>query len=196
MFNILIDKLPNDVEINNIKYKINSDFRVFILIEQLLKDNSFDKKNKVLMALNLFYIDKPSDLELAINEMFNFYTMEFLYTSKGKKGRRANPQKIYDWDYDQGYVYSAFLTQYGIDLQEVEYMHWWKFRFLFMSLNEDNKIVQMMSYRGINLSDIKDKNERKRYEKLKREYEIPLPIEERKQLDEIEEALMNGRIIP
>ena len=161
-----------------------------------LKDNSFDKKNKVLMALNLFYIDKPSDLQLAINEMFNFYTMEFLYTSKGKKSRRAKPQKIYDWDHDQGYVYSAFLTQYGIDLQEVEYMHWWKFRFLFMSLNEDNKIVQMMSYRGINLSDIKDKNERKRYEKLKREYEIPLPIEERKQLDEIEEALMNGRIIP
>lgn len=195
MFNILIDKLPTYVEINNIKYEINSDFRVFILMEQLLKDNFVDKKQRVIMALNLFYIDKPLELDLAIKEMFDFYTMDFLYISKGKKGGAENNKKIYDWDHDQGYVYSAFLTQYGIDLQEIDYMHWWKFRFLFMSLNEDNKIVQMMSYRGINLSDIKDKNERKRYEKLKREYEIPSPAEERKQLDEIEEALMNGKVI-
>lgn len=196
MFNILIDKLPEHVKINNIKYKVNSDFKVFILIEQLLKDNSFDKKKRIMIALDLFYIDRPLELELAIKEMLNFYTMDFLYVSKGKKGGVSNTKKIYDWDHDQGYVYSAFLNQYGIDLQEIDYMHWWKFRFLFMSLNEDNKIVKMMSYRGVNLSDIKDKNERKKYEKLKREYEIPIPAEERKQLDEIEEALMNRRVIP
>lgn len=195
MFNILIDRLPTCVEINNIKYEVNSNFRVFILIEQLLKDNFFDKKKRVMMALDLFYIDKPIELDLAIKEMFHFYTMDFLYSSKSKKGGNTNNKKIYDWDYDQPYIYSAFLNQYNIDLQEIEYLHWWKFRFLFMSLKEENKIVQIMSYRSVDLSDIKDKTERKRYEKLQKEYEIPISVDERKQLDEIDEALMNGRVI-
>ena len=43
MFNILIDKLPETVEVNGQEVGVNSDFRVFILFEQILHDHELSK---------------------------------------------------------------------------------------------------------------------------------------------------------
>ncbi|WP_242840658.1 Gp15 family bacteriophage protein [Clostridium hydrogeniformans] len=45
------------------------------------------------------------------------------------------------------------LDQYGADLQNVEYLHWWKFK----ALKEDNEIFKIMGYRYMDLGKIKDK---------------------------------------
>ena len=47
---------------------------------------------------------------------------------------------------------------------------------LFDGLSEDTEIKQRIMYRGINLSDIKDKDERKRISRIQKQ--IRLPMEE------------------
>ena len=74
------------------------------------------------------------------------------------------------------------MEQYKIDLQEIEYMHWWKFRALFDGLNENTEIVKIMGYRSMDLSKIKDTERRNYYKKMKRLHALPdmRTIEEKK----------------
>lgn len=196
MFNVLIDKLPQTVNINAQEIEVNSDFRVFILFEQILQDRELSKEDKIKKCLSLFYKEKPANLIEAIEQMFRFYSMDFMNdfcTSNKSKGSKKN-KNLYDWDFDQAYIYSAFFSQYRIDLQEVAYLHWWKFRFLFMGLDEENKISKIIGYRDMDTSKIKDKEEKKRYEQLKKTFAIPEKIskEEIEKINNLEKALING----
>jgi hypothetical protein len=196
MFNILIDGLPKTVNVDAQEIEVNSDFRVFILFEQVLQDCELSKEDKIKKCLSLFYKEKPTNLVEAIEQMFNFYSMSFMNdfcTSNKSKGSKKN-KNLYDWDFDQAYIYSAFFSQYRIDLQEIDYLHWWKFRFLFMGLDEENKISKIIGYRDMDTSKIKDKEEKKRYEQLKKTFAIPEKNskEEIEKINNLEKALING----
>ena len=60
-----------------------------------------------------------------------------------------------------------------MDLQDTEYLHWWKFIALFGGLSEQAEIVKVMGYRATDLSKIKNKNERNRIARLKAIYSLP-----------------------
>ena len=192
--NILIDLLPTSVNIDNKKYEINSDFRTSILFELLMRDNSIKDEDKMYMALELYYPIIPEDINVAIEKMLWFYRCGKDATkSRGNgKGQGRSSTQIYSFDYDDDYIYAAFMDQYGIDLQDVEYLHWWKFKALFKALKEDNEIVKIMGYRSIDLSKIKDKEQKSHYKYMKELYKIPLPQDEQEKLDEITNALLRG----
>lgn len=174
--NILIDLLPEEVEIEGNRYAINSDFRVSILFEQLMQSEEFSNEDKCYMALNLYYEEVPSNVNLAVEEMLWFYKcgkeVEEL-NSGGEGGTGSSQNQIYCFDNDDDYIYSAFLDQYGIDLQDIEYLHWWKFKAMFKSLKEDNKISKIMGYRAMTISDDMSNSEKKHYRELKRLYSLP-----------------------
>ena len=44
---------------------------------------------------------------------------------------------------------------------------------MFEGLKSENKICEIMGYRAVDISKIKDKEEKKRYKKLQREYTLP-----------------------
>ena len=94
--------------------------------------------------------------------------------------------------HDDDYIYAAFMDQYNIDLQDIEYLHWWKFKAMFKSLKEDNEIVKIMGYRSMDLSKIKDKEEKAYYKKMQELYKLPISKDEKEKLDEITVALLNG----
>ena len=73
-----------------------------------------------------------------------------------------------DYELDSDYIYSAFLSQYGIDLLEVEDLHWHKFLALMKGLKDDEIICKIMSYRCYNKNDAK----KDVYAELKRNWEI------------------------
>ncbi|XZM33943.1 bacteriophage Gp15 family protein [Clostridium perfringens] len=196
--NLLIDIVPTHVEIDNKKYKINTDFRTSILFELLIQDNSLEQKEKLIKALELYYPVIPKNIEEAIEKILWFYKCgkDFQYgdSSKSKNSSRTKRELEYSFEYDDGYIYAAFLDQYNIDLQDINYLHWWKFRAMFNSLKEDNLIVKMMGYRSVNLSEITDKEQRKQIKKMKELYKLPKIVD--KESEEyrlsIEEALLNG----
>ncbi|ADL53210.1 bacteriophage Gp15 family protein [Clostridium cellulovorans] len=192
--NILIDLLPAKVRIDGVEYEINSDFRTSILFEIMMQDRDLDDKSKIVQALDLYYSKIPCNVEKAIDEILWFYKCGKEEDSLKAKGN-LKAVNIYSYDYDAEYIYSAFLDQYGVDLQDIEFLHWWKFKAMFKSLKEDNEIVKIMGYRAIDISKIKDKAQREHYKKLKEMYKIPsvLTKDEKEKLDAIREALSNSK---
>lgn len=191
--NILIDLLPIKVNIEGEDYKINSDFRTSILFELLMQDNSISEEDKIIQALELYYPKLSKNLNEAIEKILWFYRcgkdeVESKNTNKGM----GKSTQIYSFDYDDDYIYSAFLDQYGIDLQDIEYLHWWKFKAMFNGLKEDNQIVKIMSYRSMDLSKIRDKEEKAYYKRMKDIYKIPIAKDEKEKLSEIDSILLNG----
>lgn len=196
--NILIDYLPSHVNIGGSDFKIKNDFRTSILFEQLIFDTSIDDKEKICLALELYF---PNDtyrlnntlIGEAIDKIIWFYSCgKDLSNSKAKTSSKV--KRIYDYEFDDDYIFSAFMSQYNIDLNRIKYLHWWKFKAMFNALKEDNEIVKIMGYRSMDLSKIKDKEERKRYSKLKEMYKLPVQVnkEEQDRLEAIKKALATG----
>ena len=173
--NLLIDTLPETVEVDGRVFPIRTDFRISIMFELLVGDGQLTSEEKLKQTLLLYYVDEiPSDYGKAIDQVLNFYAC-----GKQKKQTNTNHKRkgfksaIYSFEHDDGMIFSAFYDQYGIDLNEVEHLHWWKFKAMFDALRSDHEFVKIMSYRATDLSTIKDKHERSRIAKLQAIHAIP-----------------------
>ncbi len=171
--NILLDKLPETTQSG---FKINTDFRTSIKFELLMQDNKVSEKDKVLLALNLYYdLSKIKDINIAIQDMLWFYRCgkeqkEELINSNSTEDKA---KRIYSYEFDADYIFDAFLEQYQKNLNKVKHLHWWEFKAMFNGLNEDTQIAKIMGYRSIDLSKIKDKDTKNHYKKLKKIYALP-----------------------
>lgn len=172
--NILLDRLPQYTK-NGLK--LRTDFRESIKFELLMQDNKIDERTKILQALKLYYYDisKITDIKQAINDILWFYACgkKEINVDNNEKGNTDNNKQIYSYEFDDEYIYSAFMEQYKIDLNSIKYLHWWKFKALMNSLNENTQFVKIMGYRSIDLSKIKDKDMKLNYKKLKKQYALP-----------------------
>ena len=191
--NILVDLVPTTVNIDNKEYEINSDFRTSILFELLMQDGTIEEDDKILMALQLYYSDIPENIKKAIEQMLWFYRCGKDVSSSKGNGKSKGVTQIYSFEYDDDYIYSAFLDQYNIDLQDIEYLHWWKFKAMFKALKDDNMIVKIMGYRSMDLSKVKDKEQKAYYRRMQKLYEIPISKDEQNKLDDITIALLSGK---
>lgn len=184
--NILVDELDSIVKEKIGNIKINTDFRISILFELLMQDNTVSKKEKILQSLQLYYpdLDKIKDFDKAIQDMLWFYRCgKELADSKENNIVERNKQ-IYSYEFDDDKIYSAFMEQYNIDLQDIKYLHWWKFKALFNALSENTQFVKIMGYRAMNVNEIKDKKMKKQYRKLQKMYALPdMRTEEEKEYD-------------
>lgn len=134
------------------------------MFELLMQDSKYTKEQKILQALQLYYPNPKQvvDIEKAIDDIIWFYKGGRELANSNKKvsnGGKENKQ-IYSYEFDDTYIYGAFKEQYNIDLQDIEYLHWWKFKAMFDCLGDNTKIVEIMGYRAVDLRKIKDKAEK------------------------------------
>lgn len=172
--NILIDIVPDTVEIDGIDYSIDTNFRTGILFELLMQDRSLTTTEKVATALNLYYPKLPPNILEATNKIMWFYMCgESTDTPNNTDESYSRPQQIYSFEHDAELIYAAFMTQYDINLQTIDYLHWWEFRALFRGLDESNKIVEVMSIRSMQITKNMTKEQRNYYRKMKELYKLP-----------------------
>lgn len=181
--NLLINKLPQHTDSG---LRIRTDFRESIKFELLMQDKTINDEKKIRMILNLYYYrpNQITDIKKALEEIIWFYKGGD-QKEKNNEGQEENRKKqIYSYEFDAEYIYSAFMQQYKIDLNSIKYLHWWKFRSLFANLSEDVLFSKIMKYRVVRLKDIKDKETRNFYKKMKRLYALPdMRTEEQKESD-------------
>lgn len=147
MFNVMLDKLPTEYE----GHPINSDFRIGIQIFQLLNDNDFADSEKFYKAYDLLFLDEDRetgesvpfkdengadipfpDIQTA-QDGIQWFLSDW-YTDNAVDAKEET-KKDMDYDIDQWRIFSAFLTQFGINLNEVD-MHFWVFMGLLSTLEE------------------------------------------------------------
>ncbi|WP_099205886.1 bacteriophage Gp15 family protein [Scatolibacter rhodanostii] len=188
--NLLTEIAPQSVRIEGQDYFFDADFRNVIKFEMLMEDSTIDEQTKGFLALNLFFEDIPTDIASAFDCILSLYSPEA--ETDNKKTGTGKQKRIYSFEHDSDYIYAAFLADYGIDLQETEYLHWWKFRALFKGLKPDNMICKIMEYRAADLSKLKGE-EKKFYQRMQRQFALPISKSEQEKLDVVADFLMGGK---
>ncbi len=175
--NFFYEELPDTVNVGGERIKIITDFREYIRLLDMLKDQELDYVQKFVIIQQYFLDDVTVDEE-AVSALSGFITMNLNVAEVVEKDGYGNLQEkpkknLFSYSIDYPYILSGFLRDYGIDLIDIKYMHWWKFRMLFDGLSDDTEIKQRIMYRSVDLSEIKDKEEKKRIKKIQKSIQLP-----------------------
>lgn len=179
MFNILLDEKPTTWN----GYPINTDFRVGIQIMQITYDNELSDGEKMALIVDLLFSGiKPTTPE-ELAECLNWYLQGWLMDKnpKGKQGPR-----VLDFDVDQWRIYSAFMSQYHINLNTAD-LHYWEFMGLLSTLDEC-AFTRIADIRSKKIDAKMSKEEKKALAEVKKIY----ALEETEKIDnqhEVDEAV-------
>ena len=182
---------PKYVRIDDKEYAINTDFRIAIECNQIAEDTSIGDFERALAIIYKLFGDagiKAQDdyvrlLELAIK-----------YLSCGKEVVSGNNEEP-DMDFieDMDYIEASFMSDYNIDLSNIE-MHWWKFLNLMNGLSNSELgnccvLNRIRNLRNYDTKDIKDQKERDKIEKAKKQVALKKNKKEAKITKEQEESM-------
>lgn len=174
--NVFYEPLPKEIIVDDKKYKIKTDFRDWIMFIDMIKNETMTEEEKI-ENIELWFIDKvPLNKNKMISELINFLNLSSLNIPQKKhspNNNESNNRVIFSYQYDAGYVISAFRETYRIDLLRIKYMHWWEFRMLFDGLPENCELKKRIYYRAIDISKIKDKAEKNRIKKIQQKISLP-----------------------
>lgn len=162
--NILIDNLPTEIN----RKQINSDFRAMVLFELMMQDEKMPNNLKVPTAISYLYTEPVDDIQEAVDGLLWFYACG---EKKSGAGGGGSNKRVYDFEQDAPFIYADFLKAYGIDLNSIEYLHWWKFRALFFALPDTAKMSEIIKFRCADTARMKG-DEKKYYERMKQLYRI------------------------
>ena len=198
--NLLIDEVPTTVIIDDVEFEINSDFRISMMFELLINDPELSERERLYQALILYYPIIPSNLEAAVDKIMWFYKCgkeeQEENNNTNKSSGKKTVKKIYDYEHDSEIIFASFMKSYNINLQR-DNLHWWEFKSLFDNIDEDSKLYNIIEIRSVNLNQIKDKDKKNYYKKMKDLYKLPDNISksEKEKLDELGRMLLVGEDI-
>lgn len=173
--NLFYEEFPNSINLGNEEILIITDFREYIKLMDILDDDEISSNEKYYFVMQYFKT-KPSSFADALDKLIDFVVMKDVQEEcEDDEGEEETSRRkpLYSFKIDYPYIFSAFLSEYGINIRTIPYMHWWEFRLLFDGLSEKTEIKQRIMYRSIDSSTIKDKDERKRVEKIQRAIRLP-----------------------
>lgn len=174
MIDLTRKSLPNTVRVGGRDFSIYTDFRLWMRFEI---SASKMKRGENIDVSYLFKSDMPEHCNLS--DLFAFSRPK----SPLPRSTSHSNVIVLDYELDADLIYSAFLGQYGIDLVDIEELHWHKFLALIGGLNESTRLREVMGYRCYEKSTEKDRDI---YEDLKHAWEIepPMSDEEQAKLEE------------
>lgn len=182
--NILVDDLPASVTINGGTYELNTNFKDCLKIIVAFEDPELTQIEKQVIMLSILYKKMPSDIEKAHKAAIEFLNCGDEFES----GIDTNDGigRLYSFEKDSKYIFSAILQTYGIDLEQTEYLHWWKFVNLFFDLNKNcffNRLVYLRRQKKLGKLT---KDELQQYNNLGDIVELPeeKSTEEKEQISE------------
>lgn len=156
---------PEELTIDVVKYPIDTDFRTWIKFQNIIiKKNTDEQKTADLLQF-------IADLGLPFSENTLKALLDFFTGGDTKPKKQEQTPPAYDFETDSNFIYTAYLTQYRIDLSQ-EKMHWWKFKAMFSSLSQEHTISKIMWARSADTKDMSD--DMKEYiSKIKNNYPLP-----------------------
>ncbi len=191
--NILTDTLPDFVTVKDVKYKVLTDFRIWMEFDRILHQNDIDVKDKIMMIFKLCIDNKKCKiLSEDVTEMMEALKLFYL-GGKEKKGiNTSKKERVLDFSEDSGYIYSAFLAQYGIDLLSIPYMHWYVFFALLDGLEDERELIKIMRFRLAKPEKEQNPEKRKYLKRMKEFYALPDTRSEREKEEEIANVLFEA----
>ncbi len=170
---------PEAIEVGGIEYDINSDYSYALACFRCINDPEISDLERSMGVIGILYKDCPEDEAEALR-----LAIKFLQRGKDAKDR---PDKTPDMDFEQddNYIRSSFMSDYKIDLDEAQ-MHWWKFYDLVQGLTDNCILNRVRDLRNYDLSTVSDPKTKAKIIQAQREValEEQLAPEEQQQIDD------------
>lgn len=142
--NALIEKLPTVAEIDGVEYELDTNFRTCLKIILAFEDMELTGQEKNIVMLELLYKGNiPNDIKKA-SEL----AVLFLNCGGESNGDSETKQRVFSFENDSQYIYTAINQTYNIDVERVDYLHWWKFCMMFRDLKEDCFFTKLVDLRN------------------------------------------------
>lgn len=169
---IISAPLPDYVDSEGKRYGVRTDFRVLLRYYELIH-SGLPMREKLSRIFHACYIDEiPPKAELAMKALAKFYACVSDEREDNSSRRPKTAVRHFDFEADAGYIYAAFMSEYGINLQSAR-LHWWEFMNLFSSLGESCRFSKIVSYRMAKPEKIKNPEQKKFIQKMQRIYKLP-----------------------
>jgi hypothetical protein len=168
MTNILVDQLPDAVLIDGEAVSIVTDFRACLKVIMACEDDELTLSEKASVLLDNLYPDLPDNQDEA-------YRMGVKFLDGGKEGDddgESHP-RVFSFAKDANFIFAAFKQTHGIDLQDTEYLHWWKFLALFMDLGGETTFCSLVNLRSRVKSGKATKEEKEAARKMGDVFTLP-----------------------
>jgi hypothetical protein len=164
--NVLIDKLPTKIKVNDNIYNINSDFRTIINIILAFEDKELTNNEQVYIMLKNLYKE-----EVRQEDTYEAMKKALKFIDGGIEPELENdikPKRIYSFKKDGNYIFSGINQTHHINLSENENMHWWVFLSFFMDMSTDCTFGELIYYRKRKNENKLTKEEKEQYKKIKK----------------------------
>lgn len=158
-----MEDYPEYADIDGQEYKINTDYRYALQCFKIINDNAISDIERAIAVVSILFgkEDKegnitniPENLNIALEKAT-------IFLSCNKKQEVKEIKRDMDFEYDKGYIFSSFMSDYSIDLSTKK-IHFWQFCELISGLTEDSILSRIRDLRNTNLSDYKDTKTREK----------------------------------
>lgn len=166
--NIYTRTLPTGFEHNGEVYRIRTDHVTWSKYEGLISDTDIAEDMRLGAVSSLIFFDKIPFFDSTVQRFVNWFYRCGEPVRDISQGRHI---KSYSLDYDEGYIYAAFMGQYHIDLCKTE-LHWWQFQALFRGL-KDCRFTDIAGYRTAEITSDTPKSRKEFILDMQELYELP-----------------------
>ena len=181
-------RYPEYAEVNGIRYKINTDYRVALRCFEVIEDTSICDQERALAVIYLLFGEVPME------DMAEFLRIAGDYLRCGEKEttQDANERDM-DFNADEKYIVASFMSDYRIDLSSVD-MHFWQYIQLIQGFTENAVMSRIRDIRNYDMSELKDPKARAKMAKAKAAVALPQKFSKAEQqaIDEFEKLFDVG----
>ena len=143
--------IPTSITIQDKSFGIRNkgDYRVVLDCFSALNDTELSEQERMIACLIIFYedlnsvddIEKLSDVEQAIKEMYRFFNCG----EEDSIGAKFN-YRLIDWDKDSQMISAAINKVANTEIRLAPYIHWWTFMGYYTAVG-DSLLSQVVSIR-------------------------------------------------
>lgn len=163
--------MPTIAEIDGVDYELDTDFRTALKIMLAFEDVGLTKQERSLIMLRLLFKDNiPKDIKSALETANVFLNCGNTDTGKDESEQE---QRVFSFEKDASYIYTAINQTYNTDLETLPYLHWWKFCHMFRDLKEDCFFSKLVDLRNRKNKGKLSKEEKEYCYKIKDILELP-----------------------
>jgi len=164
---------PEYIIVNDHKYKINTDYRVVLRFDALIKDKNISEYEKIIGGFLMFFGEEGLKYKEDVNELGEKLFEYLQGRPNSTTGKKTKKKSVIDMDYnkDFGLIMASMRSEYGIDIIK-EKIHWWTFYDYLNGLSSECALNKVREIRRKDLSKEKDINVRNEYRDLKDLYSL------------------------
>lgn len=188
-------RYPEYIEVDGIKYKINTDFRIALKCNAITQDDSINDLERTMAIIYLLFGEEALK---QVDKYDKFTELTKKYLLCGQELEETNKEPDMDFEQDMDYIEASFMSDYHIDLSTTQ-MHWWKFYNLISGLSNSEMgncciLNRIRNIRTMDVKDIKDAKEKKQIMDAKKHFalkkkEPKLTEEQLKSIQALDKAL-------